>query len=39
MGKSILLLEEKIKGVGGFLSLGIKLSDWLVDMVEEALES
>ena len=38
IGKLILRLEEKRKGFGGFLSLGIKLSDWLVDMVEEALE-
>ena len=39
LGKSILRLEEKRKGFGGFLSLGIKLSDWLADMVEEAVKS
>jgi hypothetical protein len=38
-GKSVLRLEEKRKGFGGFLSLGIKCSDWLADTVEEALES
>jgi predicted Ser/Thr protein kinase len=37
--KSILRLEDKRKGFSGFLSLGIKLSNWLVDKVEEALES
>jgi hypothetical protein len=39
LGKSLIRLEEKRKGFGGFLSLGIKLSDWLADMVEEAFES
>ena len=38
-GKSVLHLEEKRKGFGGFLSLGIKCLDWLIDTVEEALES
>jgi hypothetical protein len=38
-GKSILHLEEKRKGFGGFISLGIKCSDWLADAVEEALET
>jgi predicted Ser/Thr protein kinase len=38
-GKSLLRLEEKRKGFGGFLSLGIKLSDWLADKVEEAVKS
>ena len=38
-GKSVLRLEEKGKGFCGFLSLGIKCSDWLADTVEEALES
>jgi hypothetical protein len=37
MGKSILRLEEKQKGFSGFISLGIKCSDWLADVVEEAL--
>jgi hypothetical protein len=37
MGKSILRLEEKRKGFSGFISLGIKCSDWLADAVEEAL--
>jgi hypothetical protein len=32
-------LEEKRKGFGGFILLGIKSSDWLVDTMEEALES
>jgi hypothetical protein len=36
--KSILCLEEKRKGFGGFLSLGFKCSNWLADTVEEALE-
>jgi hypothetical protein len=36
--RSILRLEEKRKDFGGFLSLGIKCSDWLADTVEEALE-
>ena len=36
--KSILCLEEKRKGFGGFLSRGIKCLDWLADTVEEALE-
>jgi hypothetical protein len=31
-------LEEKRKGFGGFISLGIKCLDWLTDTVEEALE-
>jgi hypothetical protein len=38
-GKSVLCLEEKRKGFSGFISLGIQCSDWLADMVEEALES
>jgi hypothetical protein len=38
-GKSVLRLEEKRKGFGGFISLGIKCSDWLVNTVEEALEA
>jgi hypothetical protein len=32
-------LEEKRKGFNGFISLGIQCSDWLADMVEEALGS
>jgi hypothetical protein len=39
MGKSVLHLEEKRKGFGGFISLGIQCLDWLADTVEEALES
>jgi hypothetical protein len=38
-GKLVLRLEEKRKGFGGFISLGIKCSDWLADTVEEALEA
>jgi hypothetical protein len=38
-GKSVFRLEEKRKGFGGFISLGIKGSVWLADTVEEALES
>jgi hypothetical protein len=38
-GKPVVRLEEKRKGFGGFLSLGIKCSDWLANTVEEALES
>jgi hypothetical protein len=38
-GKSVLHLEEKRKGFGGFISLVIKCLDWLADTVEEALES
>jgi hypothetical protein len=37
MGKPILRLEEKRKGFSGFISLGIKCSDWLADAVEKAL--
>jgi hypothetical protein len=37
--KSILRLEEKRKGYGGYISLGIQCSDWLADTVEEALVS
>jgi hypothetical protein len=37
-GKSVLRLEEKRKGFGGFISLGVKGLVWLVDTVEEALE-
>jgi hypothetical protein len=39
LGKSVLHLEEKRKGFGGFIALGIKCSDWLADTAEEALES
>jgi hypothetical protein len=39
MGKSVLHLEEKRKGFGGFISLGIQCLDWLADTVEEAFES
>jgi hypothetical protein len=39
LGKSLLRLEEKRKGFGGFLLLGIKLSDWLANKVEEAVKS
>ena len=38
-GKSVLCLEEKRKGFGWFISLGIKGLDWLADIVEEALVS
>ena len=37
--KSVLHLEEKRKGFSGFISLGIKCSDWLANTVEEVLES
>jgi hypothetical protein len=37
MGKPVLRLEEKRKGFSGFISLGIKCSDWHTDAVEEAL--
>jgi hypothetical protein len=37
--KSILRLEEKRKGYGGYISLGIQCSDWLADTVEEAIVS
>jgi uncharacterized protein YjaZ len=37
-GNSVLRLEEKRKGFGGFIFLGIKCSDWLADTVEAALE-
>jgi hypothetical protein len=37
-GKSVLRLEEKRKGFGGFILLRVKGSDWLADMMEEALE-
>jgi hypothetical protein len=36
-GKSVLCLEEKRKGFGGFISLGIQCLDWLADTVEEAI--
>ena len=38
-GNLVLRLEEKRKGFGGFIFLGIKCSVWLVDMVEAALEA
>jgi hypothetical protein len=38
LSRSILRLEEKRKGFGGFLSLRIKCSDWLADAVEEAVK-
>jgi hypothetical protein len=37
MGKLIIRLEEKRKCFGGFISLGIKCSDWLADAVEEGV--
>jgi hypothetical protein len=37
MGKSVIWLEEKRKCFSGFISLGIKCSNWLADAVEEAL--
>jgi hypothetical protein len=36
-GKSVLRLDEKRKGFGGYISLGIQCLDWLADTVEEAL--
>ena len=37
--KSVLCLEEKRKGFGGYISVGIQCSDWLADTMEEALVS
>jgi hypothetical protein len=37
LGKSEIRLEEKRKGFGGSILLGIQCSDWLADTVEEAL--
>jgi hypothetical protein len=37
--KSEIGLEERQKGFGGSISLGIQCSDWLADTVEEALMS
>ena len=39
MGISVFRLEEKRKGFSGFISLGIKCSEWLAVAVEEALET
>jgi hypothetical protein len=38
-GKSVLRLEEKRKGFGWFILLGVKGLDWLAAMVEEALRT
>ena len=38
-GNAVLRLEEKQKGLGGFILLGIKSSDWLANAVEEAMEA
>jgi hypothetical protein len=38
-GNAFLRLEEKWKGFGGFILLGIKSSNWLADAVEEAMEA
>jgi hypothetical protein len=38
-GNEIIRLEEKRKGFGGFILLGIKGSGWLADAVEEAMEA
>ena len=38
-GNAFLRLEEKWKGFGGFILLGIKCSDCLADAVEEAMEA
>jgi hypothetical protein len=37
--RSIIWLEEKRKGFRGFITLGIKCSEWLVLVMEEALET
>jgi hypothetical protein len=39
LGKSMIHLEERRKGFGGSILLGIRRSDWLADTVEEALLS
>jgi hypothetical protein len=38
-GSSVIRLEEKRKGFRGFISLGIKCSEWFVFAMEEALET
>jgi hypothetical protein len=38
-GNEIIRLEEKRKGFGGFILLGIKGSGWLADAVKEAMEA
>jgi hypothetical protein len=38
-GYMVIRLEEKRKGFGGFILLGIKCSGWLADTVEEAMEA
>jgi hypothetical protein len=38
-GKPVLRLEERHKGFKGFILLGVKVSVWLADMVEEACET
>jgi hypothetical protein len=38
-GRSVCRLEEKRKGYSGFISLGIKCSEGLAGVVEEALET
>jgi hypothetical protein len=38
-GNAVLRLEEKRKGYGGFILLGIKCSGWLADVVEAAIEA
>ena len=39
LGKSENRLEERRKGFGGSILLGIRCLDWLADTVEEALLS
>jgi hypothetical protein len=36
-GNTFLRLEEKRKGLGGFIWLGVKCSNWLADAVEAAM--
>jgi hypothetical protein len=38
-GNDVIRLEEKRKGFGGFILLGIKGSGWLADAVEAAMEA
>jgi hypothetical protein len=38
-GNLVILLEEKRKGFGGFILLGIECLGWLADAVEEAMEA
>jgi hypothetical protein len=38
-GNAVIQLEEKRKGFGGFILLGIKCSSWLAEAVEEVMEA